>query len=110
MLGKDEMVSDSPCRCMTAPPALTAATAKFFTPGVFFRVQATQMSGAAARAAATMSRAAVATPDQISIRVWATFQPRSKRRRGPRAAGFGAPGGRPARPPTQSSTAPPPAR
>ena len=52
----------------------TAATAKRFVPGMFFRVQATVMSGETAFAASTMARAPVATPDQTSIRVCATFQ------------------------------------
>ena len=45
------MVSDRPSRCISAPPARIAATEKFLRPGVFFRVQATAMSGATARAA-----------------------------------------------------------
>jgi hypothetical protein len=39
--GKSSTVSDKPSRCMTAPPALTAATAKRLVPGTLLRVHAT---------------------------------------------------------------------
>lgn len=79
--GKSRSVSDRPSRCMVAPPARMAATEKAFVPGVFFLVQATQISGATARAASTMSRAADATPDQVDqgLRHFPAAQQRARR-------------------------------
>ncbi len=88
---------------MVAPPARTAATAKALTPELFLRVQATTASGAAS----TISLAQVATPDQISIRVWAAFQPRSRLAAGPRAERMCAPGARTAPEPAAISTVAP---
>ena len=89
--GNTRIVSDRPSRCMIAPPALTAATANCFAPGTFLRVQATAMSGFTVRAARTIAWASVATPDQISIRVCATFQLRSKPAAAPSARRIGLP-------------------
>jgi hypothetical protein len=60
-------------------------------PGTFLRVQATAILGATAVAASTMARASVATPDQISIKVCATFQLRSSADAGPCAVRIGDP-------------------
>ena len=102
------MVSERPARCAMAPPALIAASAKARVPGAVLRVQATTTSGEALRAASTMARAPVATPDQISISVCAVFQARSSAVAGPLALRMGSPG-RSAAPVAQESETSPPA-
>ena len=87
------MVSDSPSRCGTAPPATRAASDSALAPGTVLRVPATAALRSTARAASTMPRVAVAMPEAISIISWAIFQPRCSAAAGAAASRIGAPAG-----------------
>ena len=72
---KTRMVSDSPKRCGSAPPAMMALMTICFVPGKDFRVVTTEISGFRDRAALTILAVRVAMPEAYSRRFSAAFHP-----------------------------------